>query len=126
MDDIVDMMGYNSSLTSADRGVLTITNTSAMTKHDLQQTFSTSINFDALSTLGSAADFLDQFITFIVSSVKGGVLTSQGDKNFTVYFCSQCDLNGEFVDPHSTYTLLFNAILKKTGSVGPAYQSVLF
>lgn len=126
MDDIVNMMGHNNSLSDAERGIMTITNTSALSNQDLQQMFSTSINFDALSVAGSALDYLEQFISYIVASVKGGVLTAQGDDNFTIYFCSQCDLNGNFLDPDSTYTLLFHAILDKTGSVAPAYQSILF
>lgn len=126
MDDIVDMMGHNSSLSDAERGIMTITNISALSNKDLQQMFSTSINFEALSVVGTAADFLEQFISYIVASVKGGVLTSQGNDNFTIYFCSQCDLNGNFLDPDSTYTLLFHVILDKTGSIAPAYQSILF
>lgn len=126
MDDIVDMMGHNKSLSDAERGIMTITNTSAVSSQDLQQMFSTSINFDALSVVGVALEHLGRFISYIVASVKGGVLTSQGDDNFTIYFCSQCDMNGNYLDPDSTYTLLFHAILDKTDSIAPAYDSIIF
>lgn len=127
MDDIVSMVRKTDELSNSERGVMTITNISDLTDQDLQQMFQESINFEALSSAGTALDFLAQFIHYILDVVKRDVLDFEGGQNFTVYFCSQCFLDdGEFLKPDPTYTLLFHAILERTGSFACAYQSILF
>lgn len=69
---------------------------------------------------------VEQFSHFMLYYVKGGVLTSEGTENYTVYFCSRCYMYGNLTDPHSSFSTMFHAIINKTGSVVPASQSILF
>lgn len=126
MDEIVNMMEDNSDLADEERGVMAITNTSALTDQDLQKMFSTSINFEYLSSGGFGRDFLEQFIGYSTMGIQRSVLDSEGEQNFSLYICSQCNLNGDFFEPDPTYTLLFHSILERTGSVARAYQSLIF
>lgn len=125
-EGILRLMGVGIDRDDMSRGILKIRNSIKLTDAEIQDMFSSSINFEYLSSLGIGTVFSNQFITQLVYKVKGGVLTSQGSQNFSIYFCPSCDLNGNFFDPHPSLSTLFQAALEKTGSVAPAYQSVLF
>lgn len=125
-EGILRLMGVGTDRDDASRGILKITNSNKLTDAEVQEMFPSSINFEYLSSLGIGTVFSNQFITQMVHKVKGGVLTSQGPQNFSVYFCPSCDLNGQFLDPHPSLSTLFQAALERTGSVPPAYQSVIF
>ncbi|KAG6359162.1 hypothetical protein INS49_012682 [Diaporthe citri] len=125
-EGILRLMGVGIHRDDASRGILKITNSTKLTDAEIQEMFPSSINFEYLSSLGIGTVFSDQFIIQMVHKVKGGVLTSQGPQNFPVYFCPSCDLNGNFFDPNPSFSTLFQAALEKTGSVAPAYQSVIF
>lgn len=125
-EGILRLMGVGVHRDDASRGILKITNSTKLTDAEIQEMFPSSINFEYLSSLGIGTVFSNQFIIQMVHKVKGGVLTSQGPQNFSVYFCPSCDLNGDFFDPNPSFSTLFQAALEETGSVAPAYQSVLF
>lgn len=125
-EGILRLMGVGIHHDDTSRGILKITNSTKLTDAEIQEMFPSSINFDYLSSLGIGTVFSNQFIIQMVHNVKGGVLTSQGPQNFSVYFCPSCDLNGEFFDPHPSLSTLFQAALERTGSVAPAYQSIIF
>lgn len=125
-DDIAKLMGVDSSVRIAERGVMNVTDTRAISSTDLDAMFRSSANFDFLSQEGTAEDLRDQFFSFVLSNVQGGILTATGATNFSIYFCSGCNLSPNFTDIHPHYPILFNAFLGQTGSPAAGWQSMLF
>lgn len=113
---------------SDERGIMKISSTSAYTEDDLDSMLQGSFNYDWLlaQNLARGGIFVEQFNDLILEHVKGGVLTSEGAENYSVYFCSHCYMYGNLTDPHPSFSTLFHAIANKTGSVAPAIQSLLF
>ncbi|KUI72581.1 hypothetical protein VM1G_08638 [Cytospora mali] len=125
--DVLELMNIG-SISNTTRGIMKISDTSAYTEADLGSMMQGSFNHDWLSTqIHYGADiFVNQFNHLVLNRIKGGVLNSEGAENYSVYFCSHCYMDGDLTDPHPLLSVIFHAILNKTGSVAPAMQSVLF
>lgn len=105
-----------------------ISSTSPYTGDDLDAMLQGSFNYEWLlaQNISRGGIFIEQFNDLILDHVKGGVLTSEGAENYSVYFCSHCYMYGDLTDPHPSFSTLFHAIVNKTSSVAPAMQSILF
>ncbi|KAJ0119221.1 hypothetical protein J7T55_013458 [Diaporthe amygdali] len=127
-DDILKLAGVGDNVEDNDRGILEMSRSSAFTKADLQIMLENTTSFEPLNETKAANghSIVKQFRFFLMKDIKGGVLTAQLPWNFSVYFCSQCQLAGNMVDPHFTMSILFHAILRKTDSVAPSFQNVMF
>ncbi|KAL1859573.1 hypothetical protein Daus18300_009574 [Diaporthe australafricana] len=123
--EILKLVGAG-NFTPSDRGILTITDSSKIPDEEFQTMFRGSSNFDYLSNFTTGLIMVHQHLSFMVTEVKAGVLTSLGAKNYTVYFCTQCPIGGNWTDPHYSISVLFESVLEKTGSAASAWSSMMF
>ncbi|ROV96066.1 hypothetical protein VPNG_09127 [Cytospora leucostoma] len=125
--DILDLMNTGNASDGA-RGIMQISNTSAYTGDELDAMMEGSFDYDWLFSQNHVGGdiVVRQFHHYLLDYVKGGVLTSEGAKNYSVYFCTHCLIDGNLTDPHPSFSILFQAIANRTGSVAPAMQSILF
>ena len=125
-DEIIGLMNTMGGSQPEERGILDITSTAPISASDMEAMFEFSPNFAVLSQAGTAEDLREQFFSFLLSHDQGGTLTVMGSTNFSIHLCSGCNLSPNFTDIHPHYPFLLSAILEKTGSMAPAWQSILF
>lgn len=123
--EILKLVGHG-GFEQSDRGILTISESSEISKDQLQSMFQGSSNYEFMSKVANASRLVDQYLSFIVTEVKAGVLTSLGPRNYTVYFCTQCPIAGNWTDPHYSISVLFESVLDATGSAASAWSSMMF
>lgn len=125
--DVLDLMDVGNA-SGGTRGIMQISDTSAYTGDELDAMMKGSFDYDWLFSQNHVGGeiVVRQFHHFLLDYVKGGVLTSEGAKNYSVYFCTHCLIDGNLTDPHPSFSILFHAIVNQTGSVAPAMQSILF
>lgn len=123
--DILKLVGHG-DLERSDRGILTISSSSKISEEEFQSMFQGSSNYDYLWNITNGIGLVRQYLSFIVTEVKAGVLTSLGPRNYTVYFCTQCPIAGNWTDPHYSVSVLFESVLEKTGSAALAWSSMMF
>lgn len=123
--EILKLVGYG-DLERSDRGVLTMSDSSKIPEEELERMFQGSSNYDFMSNVTNAIGLVRQYLSFIVTEVKAGVLTSLGPRNYTVYFCTQCPIAGNWTDPHYSVSVLFETVLETTGSAASAWSSMMF
>lgn len=123
--DILKLVGLG-ALEPSDRGILTISESSKISEKEFDNMFQGSSNYDYMSNVTNGIGLVRQYLSFIVTEVKAGVLTSLGPRNYTVYFCTQCPIAGNWTDPHYPVSVLFESVLKTTGSAASAWSSMIF
>ncbi|KAK2615316.1 hypothetical protein N8I77_002079 [Diaporthe amygdali] len=126
--DILKLVGYGdaSNFSHAERGVLTMTDANPINRSQLLEMYQASINYNYLKQYGNQDSIKDQYLTMILRNIQGGVLDAEGEKNYSMYFCTMCQVAVNFTDPDPSINLLFQAIMNSTGSPGPAWQETMF
>lgn len=123
--EILKLIGHG-DFEPSDRGILTISDSSKISEEEFESMLQGSSNYDFMSNITSGISLVRQYLSFIVTEVKAGVLTSLGPRNYTVYFCTQCPIAGNWTDPHYSVSVLFESVLETTGSAASAWSAMMF
>jgi hypothetical protein len=124
MDPIMDLMGIDQTKSHSERGVLDLVSSEPVTSDSLELMYKESQNF--LPDVQNATETVDSFVDSMIFNYVFRFLDRTGTGNFSVYFCSQCSLFGNYTSPHPYYVLMFQEIMNRTQNPGLAMQSILF
>ncbi len=131
--DIASMVDSNRSAADVERGILSLSEASPVSKHEQDAMYGSS-GPEYLPDVAVASELVQQFLGFIQGNVATPLETALDTPynatagNNSVYFCSLCAPGAQpYFDPHPATVLAFHGVLNSTsGRVAHAIHSTLF